>query len=106
MASFTKIPANNKQGYKWRCVMEGPPDPVTGQRQQVARIREKKTDAMNAAQVVIDKLNDGLNTKKAKKMTFREAAEEWLHTYSKSGVKDATIRIHKSEIKILNKLPV
>lgn len=64
MVSFTKIPANNKQGYKWRCVMEGPPDPLTGQRQQVARVRETKSGAKNAAQTVIDKMSGGMNTKR------------------------------------------
>ncbi|MEK4196036.1 tyrosine-type recombinase/integrase [Paenibacillus sp. FSL L8-0323] len=102
MASFTKIPANNKQGYKWRCVMEGPPDPLTGQRQQVARVRETKSGAKNAAQTVIDKMSGGMNTKRAKKMKFSEVVEEWLHSYSKSGVKASTLRIRKFETQILN----
>lgn len=37
MASYTKIKANNKQGYKWICTLEGPPDPVTGKRKQIPR---------------------------------------------------------------------
>lgn len=28
MASYTKVPAKNKQGYKWICTLEGPPDGI------------------------------------------------------------------------------
>lgn len=102
MAEPKKVPAKNKQGYKWKVVMEGPPDPITGQRQQIARIRDTKGEAVKAAQVAVDKLNSGMNTRKAKKMKFNEVVAEWLHTYSKSGVKDSTLRIRSFEIKILN----
>ncbi|MEK8206954.1 tyrosine-type recombinase/integrase [Paenibacillus sp. FSL L8-0696] len=103
MASVFKIPAKNKQGYKWKCVMEGPPDPVTGKRQQVPRVRDTQKEAIAAAQAVVDRMKGGTDTKRAKKMKFNEAAEEWLETYSKSGVKDSTIKVRIIEITILNK---
>ncbi|WP_256701606.1 hypothetical protein [Paenibacillus sp. P3E] len=65
MASIKKIPAKNKQGYKWRCVMEGPPDPVTGVRRQIPRVRDTKQEAIDAAQEAVNALNSGLDLRKA-----------------------------------------
>ncbi|MGG1635102.1 Arm DNA-binding domain-containing protein [Paenibacillus sp. NRS-1760] len=45
MASFTKVKAKNKQGYKWICVADGPPDPITGERRQISRRADTKKEA-------------------------------------------------------------
>ncbi|GIO84598.1 site-specific integrase [Paenibacillus faecis] len=102
MASYTKVPAKNKQGYKWVCTLEGPPDPVTGKRRQIPRRGDTKKEALDRAQKVLDELTkNGIDERKVKKLTFEEVAWEWLKTYSKGKVKPGTIRIREKEIKIL-----
>lgn len=103
MASFTKVPAKNKQGYKWVCVLEGPPDPVTGERRQVSRRGNSKGEAEQRAQEAVDAMNSGLDLKKAKKTTFKDAAYEWLDTYSRSEVKKSTIRLRSKTLLVLLK---
>lgn len=93
---------SNKQGYKWVCTLEGPPDPVTGKRRQIPRRGDTKKEAFKRANAVLQALEDhGIDNKKVKKFTFEEAAWEWLKTYSKRNVKPGTVRIRKKEIKIL-----
>lgn len=101
MASYTKVPAKNKQGYKWVCTLEGPPDPVTGKRKQIPRRGDTKKEAFDRADAVLKKLEEGVDVKKVQKLTFEEVAWEWLKTYSKRKVKLGTIRVRKKEIKIL-----
>lgn len=97
-----KIPANNKQGYKWRLVIEGPPDPITGERKQISRVRDTQAEAKAACQEEYNRLAAGMDTKKAKATTFHDAAFEWMETYTKRGVKKATIRVREKEIKIIS----
>ncbi|MBY7736764.1 site-specific integrase [Paenibacillus sp. P2(2022)] len=102
MASFTKIKANNKQGYKWICTVDGLPNPVTGKRNQIARRGDTKKQAEERVQKVVDaQKNHGIDTKKIKKLTFEQVAWDWLKTYSKSKVKKNTVRVREKEIKIL-----
>lgn len=101
MASYKKIPAKNKQGYKWICTLEGPPDPVTGKRRQVPRRGDTQKEALERAQKVVDEMNSGLDLKKAKKTTFMDAAYEWLDVYSRSGVANSTIRQRSKIILVL-----
>ncbi|WP_339271656.1 tyrosine-type recombinase/integrase [Paenibacillus sp. FSL K6-1330] len=104
MASYTKIPANNKQGYKWICTLEGPQDPVTGKRKQIPRRGDTKKEAYARAQKVLDDLkNHGIDEKKVRKMTFEDVAEDWLKTYSKRKVKRRTVRQRGVQIKVLNR---
>ncbi|AZK46409.1 tyrosine-type recombinase/integrase [Paenibacillus lentus] len=100
-ASYKKIPAKNKQGYKWICTLEGPPDPVTGKRKQIPRRGDTQKEAYDRAKAELKKLKEGIDTKKIKKLTFEVVAWEWLKTYSKGKVKPGTIRIKEKEIKIL-----
>ena len=102
MASYTKIPANNKQGYKYICTIEGPPDPVTGKRNQIPRRGDTKKEAWQRCQdVLIKLLGHGIDSKKVKKMTFEDVAWDWLKTYAKGSVKESTVRVREKEIKIL-----
>ncbi|WP_308722447.1 tyrosine-type recombinase/integrase [Paenibacillus polysaccharolyticus] len=104
MASYTKIKANNKQGYKWICTLEGPPDPVTGKRKQIPRRGDTQKEALARAQKVLDDLtHHGIDSKKNKKLPFEEVAADWLKTYSKGEVKESTVRIRSKEIKILER---
>ncbi|MFH5187025.1 tyrosine-type recombinase/integrase [Paenibacillus sp. TAB 01] len=103
MPYFYKVDAKNKQGYKWVCVADGPPDPVTGKRNQISRRADKKKDAENRVNKAIEDLLDaGAEHPKAlRNMTFEKAAWEWLETYSKGRRKGSTIRVREKEIKIL-----
>ncbi|EFV74472.1 hypothetical protein HMPREF1013_05352 [Bacillus sp. 2_A_57_CT2] len=102
MAYFRKIPSNNKQGYKWQCVADGPPDPVTGKRQQISRRADTKKEAEKKVTAAIRKLQeDGIDEKKVRKLPFEDVAWEWLSTYAKSKVKSSTVRVREKEIKIL-----
>lgn len=67
MTSFTQIPAKNKQGYKWICVKDGPPDPVTGKRNQIKRRADTKKAAESRVDDIIKKLKEhGIDRKKVK----------------------------------------
>lgn len=67
MAYFQKIKANNKQGYKWRCVKDGPPDPVTGERKQISRRADTKKEAEAKVDDALRKLSEhGIDEKNKK----------------------------------------
>ncbi|WP_339314699.1 site-specific integrase [Paenibacillus sp. FSL M7-0896] len=97
-----KIPANNKQGYKWRLVIEGPPDPVTGERTQIPRVRDTIGEVKAACKEEYDRLAAGINMKKAKKVMVAEAAAEWREEYSKKIDKDSTMDVRDRGITLLN----
>ncbi|MEK3882376.1 tyrosine-type recombinase/integrase [Paenibacillus sp. PL2-23] len=104
MASFTQVPAKNKQGYKWVCTKEGPPDPVSGKRNQIARRADTKKEAEARVDKVLKALKeDGINEKKNKNLPFIHVAEEWLETYKRTKVKKNTIRLRGNSIATLNK---
>ncbi|HBU81712.1 MAG TPA: site-specific integrase [Paenibacillus sp.] len=104
MASYTKIKANNKQGYKWICTLEGPTDPVTGKRKQIPRRGDTQKEAFAKAQKALDELTEhNLDSRSLSKLSFEEVAQDWLKYYSKTNVKNRTIRTRFQEIKILLK---
>lgn len=104
MASFKQIPANNKQGYKWECIKDGPLDPVTGKRNQIKRRADTKKEAEARVDKVINALKeDGIDEKKIKSLPFWKVAEEWLLEYERTNVKKNTVRIRRNSIKTLNK---
>lgn len=88
---------------RWRCAEDGPPDPATGKRQQIWRRGKTKREAMDRVLQAVHSLKeDGIDQRIGKNMTFDELAEEWLITYSLTGVKRNTVRVREKEIKILN----
>lgn len=103
MASYTKIKANNKQGYKWICTLEGPPDPVTGKRKQIPRRGDTQKEALARAQAVYNQLTEGINAKKNKSLIFEDAAAEWFRAYAKGRVKKRSIITRGVELKSLKK---
>lgn len=89
---FQKIKAKNKQGYNWRCVLEAPPDPVSGKRKQISRTAITKKEALARAEEALKKLvEDGIDEKIVRNLTFEEVANEWFDLYSKTGVKNSTL---------------
>lgn len=104
MAHFFKVDANNRQGYKWVCMKDGPPDPVTGKRKQIKRRGDTKKEAEQRVDDAINKLTKTKHDeKKIKKLKFHQVAQDWLDVYARSGVKKSTVRIREKEIKILNR---
>lgn len=104
MAYFYKVDANNKQGYKWVCVKDGPPNPATGTRKQIARRGDSKKEAEQRVDAALDKLKETRHDEKfIRRLTFEKVARDWLETYSRSGVKKSTIRVRTKEIQILNR---
>jgi integrase len=102
MAYFRKVKANNKQGYKWVCVKDGPPDPVTGKRRQISRRADTKKEAEAKVDEVLKELTEhGIDESKVKHLTFEDVAWEWYNVYSRGNVKPNTIRVRKNEIKVL-----
>ncbi|OXM17355.1 tyrosine-type recombinase/integrase [Paenibacillus herberti] len=102
MASFKKIPANNKQGYKWMCIKDGPADPATGARNQIKRRADTRKEAEARCDEAIRSLTEfGIDVKKLKNLTFEKVAEEWIESYHRTGVKKRTIIIRKSCIKTI-----
>lgn len=92
------------KGKKWVCVADGPPNPVTGERRQIARRGKSKSEAKKRVEDAIRKLSeDGIDEKRVKNMPFDKVAYEWIDLYSKTGKKRSTIRIREKEIKILNR---
>lgn len=102
MASFSQVPAKNKQGYKWICTKDGPPDPVTGKRNQIARRADTKKEAEARVDKVLRALKeDGINEKKVKGLPFYKVADEWHEAYKRTGVKKNTIRLRRDSINTL-----
>ncbi|OMF17005.1 site-specific integrase [Paenibacillus amylolyticus] len=103
MASYTKIKANNKQGYKWICTLEGPPDPVTGKRKQIPRRGDTQKEALARAQESLKEYVKSQHgpTVRNNKIFFNDAAREWLRAYSKTKVKQKTIDTRQNSINIL-----
>jgi integrase len=103
MASYTKIPAKNKQGYKWICVKDGPLDPITGKRNQIKRRGDTKKQAEERVDKALKLLKqDGINEKNIKNLPFIKVAKEWLDAYALTGKKPGTIRLRKNSISTLN----
>lgn len=112
MASFTKIKANNKQGYKWICTLEGPPDPVTGKRKQIPRRGNSQKEAKERAEKALEEYikHLGNDSKKLSKLTFEDVAKDWLKAYSKTKVKEITVDLRQQRINTIldyyGKLPI
>lgn len=104
MAYFYKVASNNKQGYKWVCVGDAPPDPATGKRKQISRRGDTKKEAEKRVNKVISDLNSyGIDAQKNKKLTFEMVAYEWLATYSKGKIKQRTIDQRLTTIRSIGK---
>lgn len=104
MASFEKIPSNNKQGYKWICTKDAPPDPVTGKRRQIKRRGDTKKEAEARVDKAIRDLTEhNIDHKVIKNLPFEKVASEWLPVYAKGNRKKGTVRIREKEVKLLNK---
>lgn len=95
MAYFQKVPAKNKQGYRWKCTEDAPPHPVTGKRRQVTRRADTKKEAEKKVTEAIEQiikmdrgeLNEGLQH-----MTVHELFEKWFEMKMKRKLKETTFK--------------
>lgn len=75
----------------------GPPDPLTGKRNQIARRGNTQKEALARAEAALEELVSVAGVKaKKKSITFGELAEEWLKVYSLGERKPGTIRIRNN----------
>lgn len=94
MACF-KVPAKNKQGYKWKCTEDGPRDPVTGKRRQITR----RADTKKEAQANVDKAIEEMKTKDSnglsadlEEITVDGLFSRWFELTMKRKVKETTFK--------------
>lgn len=95
MAYFQKVPAKNKQGYKWKCTEDAPVHPVTGKRRQVTRRAESKKEAQQKVLAAIEEIKkkdrEEINTD-LENITVRELFEKWFDLIMKRKLKETTFK--------------
>src|SRR5699024_3708027 len=103
MAYFQKVPAKNKQGYRWKCTQEAPRHPVSGKRRQVRRRgetkkqAEKREDKANEELIKVDK---GEYNQDLKDITVKELFDKWFELVMKRRLKESTFREYRNTSKI------
>ncbi len=89
---------------RWICIEDGPPNPVTGKRNQIRRRGKSRKEAKKRVEDAIRELTEtGVNHKETKGMTFDQLALQWLEMYKLTGVKEPTIEARLTQLKALNK---
>ncbi|WP_144559591.1 tyrosine-type recombinase/integrase [Shouchella miscanthi] len=89
---------------RWVAMADGPADPVTGKRKQIARRGKTKKEAKLKVEKEIAKREDsGFSSRQLKSKTFDRMAEEWIATYALSGKKRGSVRIREKDINVLNR---
>lgn len=86
---------------KWRCIGEGPRDPITGKRKQITRRGKTQKEAKERVEKAIEELNSSLSIDH--NIRFGEFAEKWLENYKLRGNKPATYDYREYCIGLLNK---
>lgn len=84
----------------WRCTADGPRDPVTGKRKQIARRGKSKTEAKEKVVKAIAELKKAYNYDT--KMTFQEFSASWMSHYRMRGNKETTYEYREYCINCLN----
>ncbi|WP_332650165.1 Arm DNA-binding domain-containing protein [Lysinibacillus sp. 54212] len=95
---------------RWVCVADAPFDPATGKRQQITRRGKSKKEAKAAVEEVINALEDDVNIRDGKKLSFGQVADEWFSNYKIEGNKKSTLQMKIYTIGILKeyyaKMPI
>ncbi|MDQ0176046.1 tyrosine-type recombinase/integrase [Bacillus chungangensis] len=95
MAYFQKVPAKNKQGYKWKCTEDAPLHPVTGKRRQVTRRADSKKEAQQKVMAAIEEIKKKdrgeINTD-LENITVKELFEKWFELIMKRKLKETTFK--------------
>ncbi|MGE7185337.1 hypothetical protein ACQKKK_15415 [Peribacillus sp. NPDC006672] len=101
MAYYQKLPAKNKQGYKWKCT-DGPRNPATGKRTQIIRRADTKKEAAFKVQEALKDININNGQAYNKDILFKDYLLDWLITYKKNAVKENTYRLHERNVQKKN----
>jgi integrase len=97
-----KITIKNGQ-VRWICVEDGPPNPVTGKRNQIKRRGKTRKEAKAKVEYETAKQSQtGVNAKEIKGVTFDRLALKWLEMYKLTSVKKATIETRLTQLNKLN----
>jgi integrase len=102
MAYYQKVPAKNKQGYRWKVTVEAPPHPITGKRRQVTRRAESKKEAYQKALDAIEKMkkmDSGEINEELENITVKQLFEQWLEMVMKRRLKETTFKEYKGRVK-------
>lgn len=101
MAYFQKVPAKNKQGYKWKCTEDGPRDPITGKRRQVTRRADTKKEAQQKVDEAIEKLKRKDKSEYGEdifNITVSELFQRWFELVMKRKIKETTFREYNNAV--------
>ncbi|MCM3110635.1 tyrosine-type recombinase/integrase [Lederbergia lenta] len=101
MAYFQKVPAKNKQGYRWKCTEDAPPHPITGKRRQVTRRADTKKEAQNKVDVAIEELvskDDNSIESGLINITVTALFERWFELVMKRKVKETTFKEYNNAV--------
>ncbi|MCM3168990.1 tyrosine-type recombinase/integrase [Peribacillus frigoritolerans] len=98
MAYFQKVPAKNKQGYKWKCTEEGPRNPATGKRTQITRRADTKKEAAFKVEEALKEIRIYNGQAYNKDILFKDYLPDWLATYKKNAVKENTYKLHERNV--------
>ncbi|GAB6254495.1 tyrosine-type recombinase/integrase [Peribacillus sp. N1] len=98
MAYFQKVPAKNKQGYKWKCTEEGPLNPATGKRTQITRRADTKKEASFKVEEALKEIRIYNGQAYNKDILFNDYLPDWLATYKKNAVKENTYKLHERNV--------
>jgi integrase len=99
MAYSKKVPAKNKQGYKWKWTEDAPPDPITGERRQITRRADTQKEAKEKAQEAIEELkkkDKGEINGELEDITVHQLFEKWFELKLKRKLKETTFKEYKN----------
>lgn len=95
MAYFQKVPAKNKQGYKWKCTEDGPRDPISGKRRQITRRADTKKEAQEKVDLAIEEIkkkdSNGISNDLAN-ITVEDHFKKWFELIMKRKIKETTFK--------------
>lgn len=95
MAYFQKVPAKNKQGYKWKVTEDAPPHPITGKRRQVTRRADGKKEAYQKVLDAIEEIkrqDSGEINADLEGITLKQLFDKWFELVMKRKLKDTTFK--------------
>ncbi|MFJ8064853.1 tyrosine-type recombinase/integrase [Psychrobacillus sp. NPDC096426] len=85
----------------WRCVADGPPNPITGERKQISRRGKSKSHAKERVEQAIEALKSAYNFDS--KVKFNNFGIGWMELYRLRGNKDNTNEYREHCIGLLNR---
>jgi integrase len=95
MAYYQKVPAKNKQGYKWKVTEDAPPHPITGKRRQVTRRADGKKEAyqkvLDAIEEIKKKDRGEINVD-LEGITVKQLFGKWFELVMKRKLKETTFK--------------